>query len=62
MPDIRAERGGGACLARSIAGENEHDPTDFKSNSFLPAENLALDQQLLLQRLGRQLCFQNYIH
>lgn len=37
------ERGGGACLARSIAGENWHNP--IEPRSFLPAESLAPDQR-----------------
>lgn len=46
-----AERGGGACLARSIAGENWHNP--IEPRSFLPAESLAPDQPSGMARPGR---------
>lgn len=45
-----AERGGGACLARSIAAENWHSP--IEPCSLLPAESLALHQPPGMARPG----------
>lgn len=45
-----AERGGGAGLAGSIAGENWHNP--IEPRSFLPAESLALHQPSGMARPG----------
>lgn len=45
-----SERGGGACLARSIAGDNWDNP--IEPGSFLPAESLALAQPSGMARPG----------